>query len=170
MSAREPKRAISGGAGGCSGEMPVPGVATWCRRPVAPAPTASMTYPATVEAVGDARRQVARVARAAGASEEALAEIELAVSEAATNAVLHAYDATGIRGKAFTISTACKRALLSVWITDEGQGATPIVRSPGLGLGLELMHELCERVVIGVLGDGRTQVEMRFDLRVASAS
>jgi len=165
MSARESNRIISDRAGGRSRQTSVRRDATWCRRPVAVAPTPSLTYPATAEAVGAARRQVAGIARAAGASDEAVAEIELAVSEASTNAVLHAYASTGLRGRAFTVSTACERALFSVWITDEGQGAAPSVPSPGLGLGLELMDELCERVVIGVLRDGRTQVEMRFDLR-----
>jgi hypothetical protein len=66
------------------------------------------------------------------------------------------------------MSTESHDGLFSVWVTDDGQGVTPTVPSPGLGLGLEVMARLCERVVIGVLKDGRTQVEMRFDLRVAN--
>jgi anti-sigma regulatory factor (Ser/Thr protein kinase) len=150
--------------------IPVQRDAAWYRRPIAPAPTPYMTFPATAEAVGAARTQVVRLAREAGASQGALADIELAVSEASTNAILHAYALTGTRGEAFTISTACKRGLFSVWVIDEGQGGTPNVPSPGLGLGLKLMAQLCDRVLIGVLKDGRTQVEMRFDLRVASRS
>jgi serine/threonine-protein kinase RsbW len=170
MSAREPNRIVSDRACSRSGEMPAQRAVAWHRSPVAPAPTPCTTYPATAEAVGAARRQVVRIAREAGASKGALADIELAVSEASTNAILHAYASDGTRGEAFTISTACKRALFSVWITDEGRGGTPNVPSPGLGLGLELMAQLCRRVLIGVLKDGRTQVEMRFDLRVASRS
>jgi serine/threonine-protein kinase RsbW/stage II sporulation protein AB (anti-sigma F factor) len=123
----------------------------WCRRPVALAPSPCLTYPATAEAVGAARRHVVRLAREAGASPGALADIELAVSEASTNAILHAYVSTGTRGEAFTISTASKGSLFSVWVTDEGRGATPNVPSPGLGLGLQLMARLCERLLIGVL-------------------
>jgi anti-sigma regulatory factor (Ser/Thr protein kinase) len=168
MSAREPNRAISDRAGSRTGEMPVHREAAWHRRPVVPAPTPYTTYPATTEAVGAARRQVVRIAQEAGATQAALTDIGLAVSEATTNAILHAYASTGSRGEAFTISTACKRSFLSVWITDEGQGGTPKVPSPGLGLGLQLMAQLCERVLIGVLKGGQTQVEMRFDLRSAS--
>jgi anti-sigma regulatory factor (Ser/Thr protein kinase) len=168
MSAREPNRTISDCAGNRSGEMPVHHEAAWHRRPVAPAPTPYTTYPATTQAVGAARRHVVRIAQEAGATPAALADIGLAVSEATTNAILHAFASTGNRGEAFTISTACKRSFLSVWITDEGQGGTSKVPSPGLGLGLELMAQLCERVLIGVLKDGQTQVEMRFDLRSAS--
>jgi serine/threonine-protein kinase RsbW/stage II sporulation protein AB (anti-sigma F factor) len=94
-------------------------------------------------------------------------DIELAVGEALTNAVLHAYAANGVRGNTFTVSTAADGPLFSVWVTDAGQGATPDVPSPGLGLGLQLMAKLCERLEVGVLPDGRSQVELRFDLRSA---
>jgi len=170
MSARAPNRIISDRTGSRSTRRPVQHDASWYRRPVAPAPSPCLTYPATAEAVGAARRQVVRLAREAGASPGALADIELAVSEAATNAILHAYASTETRGEAFTISTASNGSLFSVWVTDEGQGGTPKVPSPGLGLGLKLMARLCERLLIGVLKDGRTQIEMRFDLRVAAPS
>jgi stage II sporulation protein AB (anti-sigma F factor) len=169
MSARAPNRIVSDTAGSSRGELPVKRDAAWYRRPVAPAPTPCLTYPATAEAVSAARSHVVRIARKAGASQETLEEIELAVSEASTNAILHAYTSTGTRGEAFTIATASEGARLTVWITDEGQGGTPDVPSPGLGLGLDLMKRLCERVLIGVITDGRTQVEMRFDLRGTDA-
>jgi anti-sigma regulatory factor (Ser/Thr protein kinase) len=143
------------------------GAPSWKRRPVAQGPQPGTTYPATVEAVGAARRNVVSIAREAGASQGELADIELAVSEASTNAVLHAYASAGTRGEAFAISTASRGRRFSVWVTDEGRGGPPDVPSPGLGLGLEMMSKLCERLVIGVLQDGRTQVEMRFDLRAA---
>jgi anti-sigma regulatory factor (Ser/Thr protein kinase) len=123
-----------------------------------------MTYPADVDAIGAARKDVVGLARAAGAGEEKLADIELAVSEAVTNALLHAYTSTGARGDAFTIAISRDQPLFSVWVTDEGHGAPPESPSTGLGLGLDLMVQVCERVLIGVLDDGRTQVEMRFDL------
>jgi anti-sigma regulatory factor (Ser/Thr protein kinase) len=143
--------------------------ASWHRRPVALASRPCTTYPATAESVGAARSQVLRAARAAGASPMALPDIELAVSEATTNAILHAYTSTGARGGAFAVSTTTRGALFSVWVTDEGQGGAPRP-SDGLGLGLELMARFCERLLIGVLDDGRTQVEMRFDLRGAAPS
>ena len=154
MSARGPNRTIFDRAGSRSGEMPVHREPAWHRLPVAPAPRPYTTYPATTEAVGAARRQVVRIAQEAGATQAALTDIALAVSEATTNAILHAYASTGSRGEAFTVSTACKRSFFSVWIADEGRGGTPTVPSPGLCLGLQLMAQLCERVLIGVLRDG----------------
>jgi anti-sigma regulatory factor (Ser/Thr protein kinase) len=170
MSARAANRIIADRTGSRSAQRPVPRDVPWYRRPVAPAPSPCLSYPATAEAVGAARREVVRLAREAGASPGALADLELAASEASTNAILHAYDSTGTRGEAFTIAIASNGSLFSVWVIDEGQGGTPKASSPGLGPGLALMARLCERVLIGVLKDGRTHVEMRFDLRVAAPS
>jgi anti-sigma regulatory factor (Ser/Thr protein kinase) len=117
-----------------------------------------------------ARRQVVREAREAGASPEALAAIELAVSEASTNAVVHACPSPGTRGETFTVATASQGTSFSVWVLDEGRGDVPSHPRPGAGLGLKLMARLCERFLIGVLNDGRTQVEMRFDLGDAASS
>jgi anti-sigma regulatory factor (Ser/Thr protein kinase) len=128
---------------------------------------APVTYPATPRAVGVARREVVRVAREAGASESRLADIELAVSEAATNAVIHAYVAPGIRGETFTIATELEGSRLTVRVTDEGRGVAPDA-NPGLGLGLELMARLCERFTVGVGEGGRTQVGMSFELNGAA--
>ncbi len=122
---------------------------------------APVTYPATARAVGVARREVVRAAREAGASDSRLADIELAVSEAATNAVIHAYVAPGIRGETFTIATALEGSRFTIRVTDEGRGVAPDA-NPGLGLGLELMARLCERLTVGVGEDGRTEVAMCF--------
>jgi RNA polymerase sigma-B factor len=142
----------------------IPRDVSWNRRRVAPAWAPGTTYPATAEAVGTARGEVASIAVEAGASKPALADIKLAVGEALSNAVFHAYAASGLRGETFTVSTAADGPLFSVWVTDEGQGGTPDVPSSGLGLGLPLMAKLCQRLEIGVLKDGRSQVELRFDL------
>ena len=136
----------------------------WNRRPAGLAGPRSTIYPARAESVAAARSDVVRMAGDAGASNDALADIALAVSEASTNAVMHAYALSGAPGETFTIAVASAGAQFSVWVTDEGQGGEPSAPSPGLGLGLEIMTRLSERLVIGALDDGRTQVEMRFDL------
>jgi anti-sigma regulatory factor (Ser/Thr protein kinase) len=146
----------------------IPRAVAWKRRPVAPAAAPARTYPATADAVPAARGAVARSALAAGACEPALADIKLAVGEALSNAVFHASAASGARGDSFTVATAAARPLFSVWVTDEGQGGTPELPSSGLGLGLPLMAKLCQRLELGVLADGRSQVELRFDLGAAA--
>jgi anti-sigma regulatory factor (Ser/Thr protein kinase) len=125
-----------------------------------------VSYPAVVDAVSSARKDVVRSARAARASESELVDIGLAVSEAATNAVLHAESSPGTPGKTFAVSIAYEGVYFTVWVIDDGRGFEPAAPSTGLGWGLGLMGRLCERFVIGALSDGRTQVEMRFELGV----
>ena len=60
--------------------------------PVAPAVTSGQwLVTAEPDQVGLARRQVAAFAALAGMPDDGLAELQLAVSEALTNAVMHAY-------------------------------------------------------------------------------
>jgi serine/threonine-protein kinase RsbW len=148
--------------------MPMRVDASWHRRPVPFAPPPCTTYPATAEAVGVARRHILRIAREAGAGPRVLADIELAASEALTNAILHACGPAGGHGEVFAVATASEGARFSIWVIDEGRGGTPSAPSSGLGLGLELMARFTERLRIGVLDDGRTQVELRFDLHAAA--
>jgi anti-sigma regulatory factor (Ser/Thr protein kinase) len=136
----------------------------WSRRPVAAAPATGTTYSATPGSVRAARDAVTRLARDAGASELALADIRLAVSEASSNAVTHAFAAPGVAGSTFAVAAALYGSVLSVWVTDEGRGCAETDPSAGAGVGLSVMAQLCERLELGVLPDGRTQVELRFAL------
>lgn len=70
------------------------------------------------------------------------ADIALMVSEAATNAVLHAYLDTG-PGPLYVAATLGGDAL-TVCISDFGRGMRPRRDSPGLGLGVMLMDQLCD--------------------------
>ena len=74
------------------------------------------------------------------------ADIALVVSEAAENAVLHAYLDTspGPLYVAATLGGDC----LTVWVSDFGRGMLPRSDSPGLGLGTLLMCRLCDALQI----------------------
>jgi serine/threonine-protein kinase RsbW len=119
-------------------------------------------WPASAQSIGEVRVQVARAARRAGAAETTVSDIELAVSEAVTNAVLHAYASPGVRGDTVKVTTARRDGHFHVWVADDGRGARAPGPTPGMGWGLRLMAGLTESVHIGVLDDGRTQVEMCF--------
>ena len=97
-----------------------------------------------------------------GASRRAQADIALAVSEALTNAVLHAF----IRQPAGTMSLLAEAAVdaLLVRITDDGSGMSPRVDSPGMGLGLNLIDQLTSSAefLSGPRGTG-TELRLRFD-------
>ena len=119
-------------------------------------------YPAQPPALALIRRDVVDAARGCGAGADTLWQIKLAVSEAATNAVLHAYR-DGLAGDVHVLLERIDDHL-DVSIRDSGVGISPRSDSPGAGLGLVLMARVSDRCVIsGAAGHG-TDVLLCFDL------
>jgi serine/threonine-protein kinase RsbW len=100
------------------------------------------SYPAVPEAVPLARRALAAVATAAGAAGDRLDEIRLAVSEALTNAVVHAY--RGDEAGRLHVTAAVAADELWVLIGDDGRGLHAWNDSQGLGIGLSLISGLSD--------------------------
>jgi anti-sigma regulatory factor (Ser/Thr protein kinase) len=123
------------------------------------------SYPAVPETVPVARRAVTEVAAAAGAGGDRLDEIRLAVSEALTNAVVHAYR-HGEVGR-FDVTAALASGELWVLIGDDGRGMHAWNDSEGLGIGLSLISGLSDDFAIVTRASGGTEVRMRFDLKKA---
>jgi serine/threonine-protein kinase RsbW len=98
---------------------------------------------ATADSVGRLRRAVAEFAAGHGASDRSLESVNLAVSEALTNVVVHAYRDAAAPGPILVVAAVRDRALI-VTVADEGCGMTPRDDSPGLGLGLGLMSRLAD--------------------------
>jgi len=122
-------------------------------------------YPALAPCVADIRRAVAEVATSCGAAQTTLVRIGLAVSEAATNVVLHAYRAPGTAAGLIHVTAACRGdRVLDVCVRDSGVGMSPRVDSPGLGLGISLMAHEADELKIRVCDDGGTAVHLRFAL------
>jgi serine/threonine-protein kinase RsbW/stage II sporulation protein AB (anti-sigma F factor) len=115
-----------------------------------------------------ARRAVTAIASAAGAGGERLDEIRLAVSEALTNAVIHAYR-DGQTG-AFNVTAAVASDELWVLIGDDGRGMHAWNDSRGLGIGLSLISGLSDDFAIVARASGGTEVQMRFDLKKSGVS
>lgn len=117
-------------------------------------------YEANPHTVGVVRNQMAALARDCGFDETTVGDVRLAVSEAATNALIHggaARDAdTMIRVEAEQVGDE-----LMIAITDDGGGMRPRPDSPGLGLGLSVMAMLAKRLEIVEARPG-TQVRMAF--------
>ena len=90
-----------------------------------------------------------------------LSDIALAVTEAATNAVLHAYRHTDTPG---TVIVTAERDgdHVCLYVRDEGSGLAPRVDSPGLGLGISLIAQVADSADIRAPEDGGTEVVMRF--------
>jgi serine/threonine-protein kinase RsbW/stage II sporulation protein AB (anti-sigma F factor) len=120
-------------------------------------------WPADRDAVGAIRRAVGEVAGAAGATERAAQSVALAVSEAATNVVLHAY-VHGSGSREIHVVAFSEEGRLHVVVTDDGRGMVPRRDSPGLGLGLPLIAQLADDVRIGTEAGAGTQITMAFRL------
>jgi anti-sigma regulatory factor (Ser/Thr protein kinase) len=103
-----------------------------------------------------------------GATDEAVSDIALAISEAATNAVTHAYPA----GKATNGTASLRGNVADDWlepaVTDRGSGFR---RGPsdgfgfgfGFGLGLNVMAEVSDSMRVEQREEGTTVV-LRFAL------
>jgi anti-sigma regulatory factor (Ser/Thr protein kinase) len=105
----------------------------------------SSRLPARPASVPAARAAVAPLAKTCGADESAVA---LCVSEAVTNAVLHAYR-DGRRGDVRVhawIDEAASDRALRVSVEDDGVGMSPRVDSPGLGVGLSVIATMATAV------------------------
>ena len=101
-------------------------------------------------------------------SDEVIADVALAVTEACTNAVVHAYP----NGSAGTITITATHAAgaLSVVVRDRGCGMSARVDTPGLGVGLPVIAAIAQSVEIGSPDGGGTEMRMRFALAGPAAS
>jgi anti-sigma regulatory factor (Ser/Thr protein kinase) len=125
------------------------------------------SYAAVPEAVPLARRALTDVAASHGAAGERLEEIRLAVSEALTNAVVHAYR-DGEAGH-FHVTAAVASGELWVLVSDDGRGLHAWNDSRGLGIGLSLISGLSDDFAIVTRSSGGTEVQMRFELKKSPA-
>lgn len=130
-------------------------------------PSFSEVYPAIPESVSEARSSLGAFAAAAGATGEGLDGIRLAVSEAVTNAVMHAYE----RGPGcIYVTAALTEDEIWVLVADRGRGLNPRASSRGLGVGLALIAQMSDEFAIVKRAGGGTEVRMRFGLSPAEHS
>jgi anti-sigma regulatory factor (Ser/Thr protein kinase) len=99
-----------------------------------------------------------------GASTEVGQAIRLAVGEALTNVVMHAY--VGRDPGAMTVrACAGEGDHLNIEVLDEGHGLIPRTDSPGLGLGMGLMAQMADDLrITNRDGHPGTVVFLRFSL------
>jgi anti-sigma regulatory factor (Ser/Thr protein kinase) len=118
-----------------------------------------LELPPTAHSVGEARRAVGDFASGMGAPD---ADVRLAVSEAVSNSVTHAY-----RGRQLgTVTIVCRKEprQLTISVADDGSGMRPYFESPGLGLGIPLITKLASEVRFDS-SEGGTTVSMSFPRR-----
>jgi len=118
-------------------------------------------FPARPESVGLARAAVVGFARQVGASEPIVEAVQLGVSEAVTNVVVHAYGDAAEPGPV-EVAAALAAGELWVIVADTGSGLHPRRDSPGLGLGLGLIAQVSDGVDLEHRASGGLELRMRF--------
>lgn len=125
-------------------------------------PNLELKLPARPENVAVVRHAFGGLAEALDVDEQALADIKLAITEACTNVVVHAYDED--EDGALEVEAVVNGRMLTVVIRDHGRGIVPRPDSPGLGLGLPLIATLAESLELGSDSSDQTEVRMTFRL------
>jgi serine/threonine-protein kinase RsbW len=119
------------------------------------------TAPAVPASVGDLRRAAARHLQAAGVPGPVVEAVELAVSEAVTNVVLHAYPAGADPGPVH-LTVEARGPAVTVRVADEGAGIAPRLASPGAGLGLPIMTNVATTLEMSQGTRAGTELLMTF--------
>ena len=110
------------------------------------------------------RQMVAEYARTTHTSEDVVERVRLAVSEALTNVVVHAY--LGRDPGSMIAEAWCEANHLVIRVSDEGHGLIPRSDSPGLGMGIPIMARIADdfRIANPEATPG-TVVSLRFSLQ-----
>jgi serine/threonine-protein kinase RsbW len=117
------------------------------------------SFVATPEAGYVLRGEMAAIARECGLSDQRVGDVKLAVSEAVSNVVRHAY---GRQEPGQVTATAhVDSGVLRIVIADTGRGLAPRSDSPGLGLGLPLMAHLADTIDVVSQVPG-TEIHLTF--------
>ena len=124
-------------------------------------PEVRMTMPARPEGVAVVRQALAGMADALDFDASVLADMKMAVTEACTNVVVHAYDGEGV----LEVEMIADEEGLTIVVRDHGTGIQPRPTRrdvPALGLGLPLIAALSDAFELrGSVGEG-TEVRMTF--------
>jgi serine/threonine-protein kinase RsbW len=127
------------------------------------APEVRLTMPAKPEGVGVVRQALAGMADALDFDADVLADMKMAVSEACTNVVVHAYD--DLDEGVLEVEMSADDIGLTIVVRDHGAGLQPRAArasAPALGLGLPLIAALSDAFELrGSAGTG-TEVRMTF--------
>jgi serine/threonine-protein kinase RsbW len=113
--------------------------------------------------VGQARRAAQAFAAGHGLPRARLADVALAVSEAVSNVIVHAYRGRAAPG-VVDLTLEARDGAVHVAIRDFGVGLVPRDDSPGLGLGLGVIGRVADRFEINAPRGGGTELRMVFVL------
>jgi serine/threonine-protein kinase RsbW/stage II sporulation protein AB (anti-sigma F factor) len=124
------------------------------------------SLPAVPGSVPVLRAAVAEFIAGAGVDQPHVDAVKLAVSEAVTNAVMHAYVDADEPGEV-RVSTWLSDDTILVVVSDDGLGMMPRLDSPGLGVGLPFIADTADTLDIASGAGGGTELRMSFRVQVA---
>lgn len=119
-------------------------------------PKLDIELPANPTSISRIRRAAMKLARQAGAAEH---DVGVAVSEAATNSVLHAF-VPGSPG-AIRLSGRLHPGRLTISVADNGRGTGAVSDHVGLGLGMRIISRVASEVCLHSSASG-TVISMSF--------
>ena len=126
----------------------------------ADAATVRLTIPARAEYISLCRLALTGIGRLRQLSDELLADLKLALTEAASNSVRHAYGEREDPG-VVEISYELHSDRLVIEVTDEGEGFDPANAAGSSGelseggLGIAIIRAIADEVEIGAVPGGR---------------
>jgi serine/threonine-protein kinase RsbW len=129
----------------------------------------SWSWPAEVSSVSTARHKVVDWLRQHSTPDPPLSDIALVLSEAMSNAVMHAYVGHPEPGD-IHVAVRIERDEVMVAVEDHGNGLSPRPDSPGLGYGLALMMALSERFEAQTAERRGTRLRLWFSRDPADAT
>jgi stage II sporulation protein AB (anti-sigma F factor) len=121
-----------------------------------------LSLPARAQCVREARQAVSEAVAPLAERERLLDDVLLCVSEAVTNAVLHAYPRGSGRVE-IEVESDYDDELLVV-VRDTGIGLPPPSRRRAEGYGLKIIDELTRETTISKAPEGGTEIAMVFAL------
>ena len=130
------------------------------------APTVRLTIPAKAEYITLVRLALSGISQSRELSDEALGDLKLAVTEACSNSIRHAY--TDGREGSVEVVYELHPDRLVVEVCDDGPGFSvpepAVIGEDGLnegGLGIAIIRELADELELGS-GDGGQGSRLRF--------
>ena len=106
--------------------------------------SATWSIPALADEVTGVRHAAVQFARRHGVPDDRLADLRLAISEAVSNAVIHAFRMREFPGTVMLTIAVEPERFAEVLIRDDGVGMSPRGDSPGLGLGLSVIERIAD--------------------------
>lgn len=148
--------------GSGAGERPLVAVPPSSSRAPSADAVACLLLPARPDQVGLVRHVLGAVAEIMQVPPRVLEDMRLAVTEACTNVVRHAYDRPD---GPLEVAICARQGTIEVVVADQGRGIGPSHDAAGPGLGLPMIAALTDALSVDHAPGAGSRLTMEFSLR-----